>query len=147
AALKWWERIAPSVCARSYPTSMLSGNAGDAAWSEPASAVGTDVMRSPSLNQRIQNYHMWIHYARSRAVPTMGVSVSRMIASVRTVATNETAALGPDRLRQFLALSRLHSDGWGTAWTDPQSGEVRVAGSATESASTGLPPQLDVGST
>ena len=54
----------------------------------------------------------------------MGVSVSRMIASVRTVATNETAALGPDRLRQFLALSRLHSDGWGTAWTDPQSGEV-----------------------
>ena len=69
-----------------------------------------------------------------------------MIASVRTGATNETAALGPDRLRQFLALSRLHSDGWGTAWTDPQSGEVRVAGSATESASTGLPPQLDVGS-
>lgn len=43
--------------------------------------------------------------------------------------------LGPDEFQEFTALTRVHGDGWGMAWHDPETGHTRTARSF-ESAAT-----------
>ncbi|WP_345801637.1 class II glutamine amidotransferase [Microbacterium sp. AZCO] len=54
--------------------------------------------------------------------------MSRMLAFAARTPLPTAAAVGADVLAQFRALSRLHADGWGTAWLDPASRDVMTAG-------------------
>lgn len=57
--------------------------------------------------------------------------MSRMLSYVAREPLSMAAAVGDDLLAQFAALSRLHADGWGTAWRDAATGAVLTAGAAT----------------
>lgn len=56
--------------------------------------------------------------------------MSRMLSYIADEPLPASAALGTGLLAEFLDLSRLHADGWGTAWRDPTTGAVRTAGAA-----------------
>lgn len=50
--------------------------------------------------------------------------MSRMLGYVAAEPASAADALGDRLLSQFAALARLHADGWGTAWLDPDSRTV-----------------------
>ena len=64
--------------------------------------------------------------------------MSRMLAFVADRALTPAEAWGGELLDEFAALARLHSDGWGSAWTDPVSGV-----SGTSGVDPFLPARLD----
>ncbi|MGP6170064.1 class II glutamine amidotransferase [Microbacterium sp. A204] len=53
--------------------------------------------------------------------------MSRMIAFVAPKPLSSADALGPESITQFAELSRLHADGWGTAWRR-DTGAIRSTG-------------------
>lgn len=57
--------------------------------------------------------------------------MSRMLSYVAAEPLPLARAVGESVLAEFTDLARLHADGWGTAWRDVATGEVRTAGSAT----------------
>lgn len=57
--------------------------------------------------------------------------MSRMLCYLSSEPLPLADAVGDAVLAEFAGLARLHADGWGTAWRDAQTGEIRVAGSAT----------------
>jgi glutamine amidotransferase len=57
--------------------------------------------------------------------------MSRMLAYIAAEPLPLASAVSEPLLAQFTDLARLHADGWGTAWRDVATGEVRTAGSAT----------------
>lgn len=52
--------------------------------------------------------------------------MSRMLGCMAPDPRSIEDAVGIDVVRAFAALARLHADGWGTAWIDPDSGAVCV---------------------
>ncbi|WP_344055489.1 class II glutamine amidotransferase [Microbacterium lacus] len=59
--------------------------------------------------------------------------MSRMLAFVAAQPAATADAIGDRLLTEFAALAKVHSDGWGTAWLDPESGAVTcVSGAGTE---------------
>lgn len=58
--------------------------------------------------------------------------MSRMLGYVAAEPAAAADALGDRLLSQFAALARLHADGWGTAWLDPDSRTVMCLAGAVD---------------
>lgn len=50
----------------------------------------------------------------------------RLFGYVSHTPTSPSQELGAENFEEFTALTRIHADGWGMAWNDPQTGRVRV---------------------
>ena len=50
----------------------------------------------------------------------------RLFGYVSRSATSPAAELGDEDFADFTSLSRVHSDGWGAAWRDPQTGSIHI---------------------
>ena len=51
----------------------------------------------------------------------------RLFGYVSNERTSPSSELGAENFDEFTALTRIHADGWGMAWNDPETGQVRIA--------------------